>query len=203
MTDRYFREILGVPADANRATIRQAYRRLVMENHPDRFPAERKPLQELAVITLTEAYNALMSQPEAARINGAARPTAARPSARPSAAAAPPPQPVARNAVAAHPDPAYAHYKQGFINFSMALHGIAEITARIAAGRTPRFTRRYRAVEDITASLESLTKAHGYFTRVAQEHPASIWSADSKAKLRRIENFTVLYRRILTNLGRT
>ena len=194
MTDRYFREILGVPADANRATIRQAYRRLVMENHPDRFPAERKPLQGLAMITLTEAYSALMSGPEAVvRTEG---PAVARAKSQPAARAV-----VARDAVAAHPDPAYAHYKQGFINFSMALHGIAEISARIAAGRTPRFTRRYRAVEDITASLASLTRAHGYFTRVAQEHPASVWSADARAKLRRIENFTVLYRRILANLG--
>ncbi len=30
----------------------------------------------------------------------------------------------------------------------------------------------------------------------------SVWSADSRAKLRRIENFTVLYNRILANLGR-
>jgi len=61
MSDSYFREILGVPPDATREQIRQSYRLRVMENHPDRFPAERKHLQELATITLTEAYSALMS----------------------------------------------------------------------------------------------------------------------------------------------
>ncbi len=63
MNDGYFRQILGVPPQADRDQIRKAYRRLVMENHPDRFPPEKKPLQDLAVITLTEAYTALMSAP--------------------------------------------------------------------------------------------------------------------------------------------
>jgi hypothetical protein len=35
-----------------------------------------------------------------------------------------------------------------------------------------------------------------------EEHPRSVWSADAGAKLRRIERFTKLYRRILANLSR-
>jgi hypothetical protein len=191
MSDLYFRQVLGVGEGASREQIRQAYRRLVMINHPDRFAAEKKPLQELAMITLTEAYSALMSMP----VERATSPW------RHPRRADPPPRAETSGALAPHKDPAYAYYKQGFINFSLAIHGIAEINRRIAAGRVPRFTRRYTAAEDIAGSLGFLRAAHGYFSRVAAEHTASVWSADSRQKLRRIEQFTTIYRRILSNLG--
>ena len=105
------------------------------------------------------------------------------------------------SSLAPHGDPSYAYYKQGFINFSLAIHGIAEINRRIAAGRVPRFTRRYTAKDDIASSLEFLRAAHGYFSRVVDDHAGSVWAADAGAKLRRIERFTKLYRRILSNLG--
>ncbi|HTP60057.1 MAG TPA: J domain-containing protein [Spirochaetia bacterium] len=192
MNDGYFRQILGVSAQADRDQIRKAYRRLVMENHPDRFPAEKKALQDLAIITLTEAYTALMSVPEAPR---PAQPAPDAAASRQSASSA-------TSALAAHGDPSYAYYKQGFINFSLAIHGIAEINRKIAGGRVPRFTRRYTAKEDIASSLSFLRAAHGYFSRVVEDHPRSVWSADAGAKLRRIERFTKLYRRILANLSR-
>jgi curved DNA-binding protein CbpA len=191
MSDLYFRQVLGVAEGASREQIRQAYRRLVMINHPDKFTAEKKPLQELAMITLTEAYSALMSSP----LERAAPPR--QHPRRPG----PPRAPDPTGALAPHKDPAYAYYKQGFINFSLAIHGIAEINRKIAAGRVPRFTRRYTAAEDIAGSLGFLRAAHGYFTRVATEHTSSVWSADSRVKLRRIEQFTAIYRRILANLG--
>lgn len=192
MDDRHFRQILGVPASATREEIRVAYRRRVMETHPDRFPPEKKALQELAMITLTEAYTALMSVVPAVP-SARAEDAPAREPARPAA--------TRSTSLSSHRDPAYAYYKQGFINFSLAIHGIAEINRKIAAGRVPRFTRRYTAAEDIAGSLGFLRSAHGYFTRVVSEHAGSVWSADSRQKLRRIEQFTMIYRRILANLG--
>jgi hypothetical protein len=200
----YFHDILGVADDATREEIRRSYRRRVMENHPDRFPHDKKALQELTMITLTEAYAALMGA-------CAEEPVAAGSPAQrgsPSAARAPSAAPRARSApdsprsagIAAHGDPAYAYYKQGFINFSLAIHGIAEINRKIAAGRVPRFTRRYTAAEDIAGSLGFLKAAHGYFSRVINNHRDSVWGADSRAKLRRIERFTRLYVMILGNL---
>jgi curved DNA-binding protein CbpA len=192
MSDHYFRDILGVAADASREQIRQAYRRLVMENHPDRFPVEKKSLQELTTITLTEAYNALMSSP-------APEPPRRKPEE-------PPPQktePVPHGpGISPHRDPAYVYYKQGFINFSLAIHGIADVNRHIAAGRIPRFSRRYTAAEYFGGSLGFLRSAHEYFARVVEDHPESVWAADSFAKLRRIERFTKLYGRILSNLKR-
>jgi len=36
---------------------------------------------------------------------------------------------------------------------------------------------------------------------VVERHPDSVWAADASLKLRRIERFTRLYRKILSNLG--
>jgi len=192
MSDQYFRDILGVAEDASREQIRQAYRRLVMENHPDRFPAEKKALQELTTITLTEAYRALMSAPA---------PDAPRRKAEDPPRKKADPTPGGPG-ISPHRDPAYVYYKQGFINFSLAIHGIADVNRHLAAGRMPRFSRRYTAAEYFGGSLAYLRAAHEYFTRVAEDHPESVWAADAFAKLRRIERFTKLYRRILPNLKR-
>ena len=193
MSEQHFRDILGVTETATQEQIKQAYRRLVMENHPDRFPPEKKALQELTTITLTEAYTALMSA-----LTMREEHAPARAAAKPESRSAPPPGP----GLTAHRDPSYAYYKQGFINFSLAIHGIAEINRKIAAGRVPHFTRRYTAAEDIAGSLGFLQAAYGYFSRVVEDHPDSVWSADSRAKLRRIDRFTLIYRRILENLKR-
>jgi hypothetical protein len=192
MAASYFREVLGVPADATREQIRRAYRRRVMENHPDRFPVDRKPFQELATIALTEAYNFLMGGlPECAPAD-AAEPAAPRPCAAPDAPAA--------AALALPRDPAYAWYKQGFINFSLAIHGIAAVNRKIAAGRSLPSRRRFNTAEYFGTSLAYLRAAHGYFTRVVEEYAGSVWVADSRFKLRRIDGLTAVYRRILSNV---
>ncbi len=142
MSDTFFREILRVGPEATRTQIREAYRKLVMENHPDRFPVEKKALQELAMITLTEAYSALMGLPARALDE---------PSPNVAQSAGPPPSPPQEprggdgSALASLRDRAYSYYKQGFINFSLAIHGIAETNRKLAAGRVPRFTRRLSA----------------------------------------------------------
>ena len=197
MSDSSFREILGVPEDATREQIRQAYRQRVMENHPDRFPPERKALQELATIALTEAYSALMSS-AAAHVEAHGAETPHR-----RDAPTPPPGPgvpAGGSALALPRDPAYSYYKQGFINFSLAIHGIAAVNRKIAAGRTLPPRRRFNTVEYFGTSLAYLRAAHGYFTRVADEYPDSVWTADARFKLRRIEGLTSIYRRILGNM---
>jgi curved DNA-binding protein CbpA len=190
MSDDRFRELLGVGADATREEIRRAWRRRVMENHPDRFPAERKVGQELRVIALNEAYASLMSLARDPDLAGAVA----------SGPAAPAPAAPA-GAVGTLRDPAYAYYKQGFLSFSLAVHGIAEMDARVAAGRQPSYTPRYEAARDFAGSLGLLAEAHRYFARVVDRHPRSMWAADAALKLRRIERFTRLYRKILSNLG--
>jgi hypothetical protein len=158
-----------------------------MENHPDRFPPDRKALQELATVALTEAYNLLMGK----------APSPPAPSPEPPPAGTPP---AAAAALALPRDPAYAYYKQGFINFSLAIHGIATVNKRIAAGRVMPSRRRFNTREYFGASLAYLRAAHGYFTRVVTDYAGSVWTADARFKLRRIEGLTAIYRRILGNL---
>ncbi len=199
MSDSYFREIVGVHAGATREEIKRAYRRQVMENHPDRFPDEEKPLQELKIVTLTEAYTALMGRGEAAEErqdgDGGRSGPAAAVGRRPR-----PPVASSRPGIGPLKDPAYAYYKQGFLNFSLAVHGIAEANQRVAEEKSPGF-RPYRVAQDFANSLSLLQAAHGYFERVVEDHAGCVWEADARWKLKRIERFTKLYRRILSNLG--
>ena len=163
-----------------------------MENHPDRFPPERKPVQELRLVTLTEAYSFLMSWvADGVRLPKAPQPRREKP---PSEYAA------SKGQLARPKDPAYSYYKQGFINFSVAIHGIAEMNQKIAKQKATGF-KPYRVAQDFTNSLLLLEAAHGYFARVVDEYSESVWSADSRAKLRRIERFTAIYKRILANMG--
>jgi hypothetical protein len=190
VSDAYFREVLGVSKSAEREEIKQAYRRLVMENHPDRFPADRKNLQELRVITLNEAYAFLMAE---MREDGRERKSGAQ-------GKAPAPGRPPATAVGRHKDPAYAYYKQGFLHFSLAVHGIAEMNQKLAEQKLTGY-RPYRVAQDFANSLSLLGAAHGYFSRVVEEYTPSVWEADARTKLKRIERFTGLYRRILSNLG--
>ena len=194
--DSRFREILGAPPGADRPQIRRAYRRMVMENHPDRFPPERKQVQELAMITLGEAYAALM---RGGAVAAPAAPVPRGPAAAqaiPTAAGTP-----AAAAVGPHRDPAYAYYKQGFVNFSIAVRGIAELTSAAECRQLPSWFPRYRASQDIASSLGLLAAAERYFTRVVESYPRSVWCADARVKLSRIRRFTSLYRTILSNMG--
>jgi curved DNA-binding protein CbpA len=55
-----FYEILGIANNARSAEIQQVYRKLVMENHPDRFKDPReKAAAEEKLKDITEAYNTL------------------------------------------------------------------------------------------------------------------------------------------------
>jgi len=188
--DSSFRRVLGVAADAARQDIRRAYRLRVMENHPDRFPPGSKARQELVMIALGEAYAALMSLPGGKREADAAGIGEGPREAGGSPAALGPLR-----------DPAYAYYKQGFVNFSIAVRGIAEVSRAAGDKRLPSFSPRYRASQDVASSLRLLGAAGGYFTKVVERYPGSVWRADAEHKLARISRFTRLYTTILANLG--
>lgn len=197
--DSHFRRVLGVDAGATRPDIRRAYRLRVMENHPDRFPPGSKARQELVMISLGEAYAALMSLPAGKQEADAARASAGQALSRGGAG----PREAGEGLSTPGPlrDPAYAYYKQGFVNFSIAVRGIAEVSRAAGDKKLPSFSPRYRASQDVASSLRLLGAAGGYFTKVVERYPGSVWRADAEHKLARIGRFTRLYTTILANLG--
>jgi curved DNA-binding protein CbpA len=102
-----------------------------------------------------------------------------------------------------HKDPSYAYYKQGFVHFSRAIHGIEALYQSLSQRRVVHFKPRDDAYQRFAEGLVELRRAHEYFSRVVQEFDGSIWKHDARMKLRRIERFTGLYRRILGNLTAT
>lgn len=192
MDDLYFWELLGLAPGADRRAIKRAYHQLARRNHPDFFPTDQKPLQELRMITLNEAYTYLLER----------RPGEPPPEPEPGSAGEPPPDasPGASPGIGFHREPAYAYYKQGFIHYSRAVHGIEALYHSMRRLYPLHFNPRDDAAERFAAGLTELRRAHEYFTRVAEEHAGSGWAPDARVKLARIERFSELYRKILRNL---
>jgi len=210
MDDRYFWELLGLQPGAGRSVIKQAYRRLARRNHPDFYPPWEKPLQELKMISLNEAYaHLLRASPRREGVGGGERPAetaAADARAAEAAAGTAGGGPQRRTPgmpaewVGPHREPAYAYYKQGFIHYSRAIHGIQALYRSFRGPHPVHFDPRGDAYERFAGSLTELRLAHEYFDRVAGEHSGSLWAPDARVKLARIERFSELYRRILRNL---
>ncbi len=204
MDDRYFWELLGLEPGADRRSLKRAYHQLARQNHPDFFPPEEKPLQGLRMITLNEAYAHLLrrasAEMEAAEAQAAAASEPVQPdppsAAAPEAAPASPP----RTDLGFHREPAYAYYKQGFVHYSRAIHGIQALYRSFRRLYPVHFDPRDDAYERFAGSLTELRLAHEYFQRVAEEHAESVWAPDARVKLARVGRFSELYRRILRNL---
>ena len=188
--DRYFCEILSVAPGATAQDIKQAYHRLARMNHPDLFPEEEREHHQLYMILLNEAYAHLTTEERTIEDCGG-----------PQQADSFAPDADSRS-VGAHRDPAYAYYKQGFVNYSRAVSGIMSLTASRNQPGLRRVVPRAEQVRHFASSIRLLRSAHGYFKRVVLDHPSSPWTKDATAKLNRIERFSTLYRRILNNLTR-
>ncbi len=194
MISSYYFEVLGIREGAGLKEVKKAYHRLVRLNHPDLFPKEKKELQELKMIEINEAYaritEKLKLQPEDEKDrdekdydnHGKV------------------PQPLTpftiygRDVPGPHRDIQYAYYKQGFENYSRALSGIKSIERRVYLKSDLYYLRRF------SKSLFYLRKADMYFSKLLEDHPGSMWSADASIKIRRIEYFNRLYRKILLNI---
>jgi curved DNA-binding protein CbpA len=66
-SQRTFYEILGLDPSANREQVREAFRRLARDRHPDRFLGQSRQDAEREFQLITEAYNVLSDQDQRAR----------------------------------------------------------------------------------------------------------------------------------------
>jgi hypothetical protein len=209
--DRHFWELLGLAPGADRQAIKRAYHRLARRNHPDFYPAADKPRQGLRMIILNEAYAHLLRRTgvdaavEAGEGQTAEGFPVGDPAVGPTAAT---PAPASHEPASAEPatglgfhrEPAYAYYKQGFVHYSRAIHGIQALYRSLRRLYPVHFDPRDDAFERFAGSLTELARAHEYFQRVTAEHAESVWAPDARVKLARVERFSELYRRILRNL---
>ena len=108
--------------------------------------------------------------------------------------------PATVRSVGFHKDPAYAYYKQGFVSFSRAVHGIEALYRSLTRPKPKSYKPRDETYKRFSQSLAYLKKAGSCFHRVVREHPESVWKRDSTWKIHQIERFNSLYRKILSNL---
>lgn len=192
MADNYFYNLLGVAPSATRKQVKHAFHNQARENHPDFFPEEKKPLQEVRMMALNEAYNYLLNREDQ---GFAMQAESSIPSSDRSAFTSD------ASSVGFHKDPSYAYYKQGFVNYSRALNGIMSVHDIMDKKKIKRLDQgKSEMTERFINSLTLLRLAHGYFSRVVTEYGDSMWQRDADVKLKKIERFTWLYRRILTNM---
>jgi len=208
MSDRMFWQQLGLEPGASKKEIKRAYYQLARQNHPDIFPEARKPVQELKMIALNEAYAYLMGSVRISEIVGATVRSRDEEydfdaSWSESSSGEPADSRSLRTDLGFHRDPSYAYYKQGFVHFSRAVHGIEALYQSLSQRTVVHFKPRDDAYQRFADGLVELRRAHEYFSRVVQEYEVSIWKHDAGLKLGRIERFSALYRRILGNLTRS
>jgi curved DNA-binding protein CbpA len=64
---RNYYEVLGVQPTADTATIRESFRRLARERHPDRFSGSARMIAEREFQAITEAFNVLSNSQQRSR----------------------------------------------------------------------------------------------------------------------------------------
>jgi curved DNA-binding protein CbpA len=178
----YYYEILGIKPASSIEDVKKAYHTLVRKNHPDLFPEGQKRLQELKMVQINEAYARIVHGKQDENIEEEFEEDI--PYIKPRSA----------YDVGFHKDIEYAYYKQGFNNYSKALHGITKLERRTELRNDWYYIRRF------SGSLSYLRKADIYFSRILEEYPNSMWAYDAFIKVKRIEYFSRLYQRILKNM---
>ena len=192
MSETYFWSLLNLKPGATVDQIKQAYHQLAKQNHPDFYLEGKKAFQEMKMMTLNEAYHHLLLSADHSMADQPRKNSSVKSEAEES--------PENQKALSFHKDPAYAYYKQGFVCFSNAIFGIEALYQSFSHATQRSYKPRHEAYQKFRKSLVFLHRANLYFHRVVTEFPVSIWSRDADMKLRRIERFNRLYRKIIHNL---
>jgi hypothetical protein len=203
-------DVIGIPPTTDLSAIKDAYRRRVMEVHPDHSSEEDAFKNHLRFIQINQAYRRLKASIPSIARNG------------PKASPAPRPKPVftpqaplaeapARTAApgtstlpALHRDPAYVLYKAATRYFEQIHPGKWNLDATRQLNRpfTPEDAQDQEEMRAIVKSLTGLfPKAYYYYSLVVNEHPESVWAPDSLEKMSLIEKRTKLYGKILESFG--
>ena len=194
MVNRYYYTILNIKPKADFSQIKEAYYREAKRNHPDLFPDEKKEEQQLHMMKINEAYMALIHA--AMRDEGGDGPDNEQPDAWEI-------HPQLKNQIGRLKDPAYTYYRLGFTYYRYAYTELYRKDPRIIRKQLAEL-KSYDAylLKLVIKALQHFERSYTYFLEVVNSYPDSVWYSDSRAKLRKIEKFSVLYHRICENLSR-
>ncbi len=186
-----FYKILGITPEVPLERIKEAYHLAAKRNHPDLFSEEFRHTQQLKMMKINEAYLTIVA--ETGDFKGI------RP-AMPGNTSVPGEKLQGSNQVGPLKDPAYAYYKQGFKHYSDG--------QRKFYNRYLKEEQKIRYVFDwkyllklATESLQAFERSYIYFRKVVEEHPGSIWARDADLKIKRLQRFNAIYRRICSNIS--
>jgi hypothetical protein len=174
-------QILGIPENSNLGEIKKAYRKRVKEIHPDLSDEENAFRNHLLFIEINKAYQRLALK----------RPSPIKEEVTFDK------KPSVSNDIAVHKDPAYVFYKTA-MNYFMQIHPSkwSHIAKRNTLGRETE-----EDINNLTEKVKTLSrlfpKAYYYFSMVVNEYPNCAWYTDSKEKMKKIEERTIMYKKII------
>ena len=219
MVSGTYYDILGIPQNASREELKQAYRRIAKRNHPDLFPETERKTRLARMSAINEAYRVIgiemglreseiafrkekvpqgpsKQDTEKSQKSFGAGTFGAQGFASNAFAAAPPPA-FDPFAPAMPKDPGYVYYKRGCVLFSQGRRALLQRYN----GRRLDFTNLTADVLKLAvSSLGYFHKAHEHFRQVVERYPDSIWLRDSELKMYFLRRYDVIYRRICENM---
>ena len=200
MVAQSYYHLLSIAPEASPEEIKRAYRMLAKRSHPDLFPESERERQQLRMMTINEAYMALLCE----RADGGRHPSSPLEGQdeRSKGAGGASRAPIADDrAVGRLKDPAYTYYKLGFRYFS---EGRRTFLKRYIMGeqRIDFTTENADVLKLAVVSLHYFHRAYGCFMTVARDYPASLWARDAEVKIYYLNRYNAIYQRICDNLSR-
>ncbi len=198
MVDASYYATLEIAPHASLDEVKAAYHGAAKRYHPDLFPDSERDRRQLKMMKINEAYMRIVAdrmprEMAAAQTAGAGRESAAGVSAA-----------EIRNALAHPRDPAYTHYKLGFVFYTRGCTQLYRKDPKIVRRQLAELkTYNYYVLDLALQALLSFERAYNYFLVVVEQYPDSIWVTDARNKLRRIQRFNAIYQRICDNTSRS
>ena len=196
MVDASYYATLEIAPHASLDEVKAAYHVAAKRYHPDLFPDSERDRRQLKMMKINEAYMCIVA-------DRMPREMAAVQTAGPDSAAAVSAAEI-RNALAYPKDPAYTHYKLGFVFYTRGCTQLYSKDPKIVRRQLAELkTYNYYVLDLALQALLSFERAYNYFLVVVEQYPDSIWVTDARNKLRRIQRFNTIYQRICENTSRS
>ncbi|RKX79781.1 MAG: hypothetical protein DRP87_01985 [Spirochaetes bacterium] len=184
--DLYFK-LLNLKPDASLSEVKEAYHREAKKNHPDLFPESERSQRELRMMKINEAYIAITSYLSGTRYKRSEIPVREQKVKSES------------REVGSLKDPAYVYYKRGFKYYTEGYRIFYRRYLKHEQKIRFLFTFDY-ILKLALSSLQYFEKSYSYFLRVVEDYPESVWTADARMKLGRLETFNKIYQKICSNI---